>query len=78
MSLRSGRTRPPDAFAMMTSHPIVRDRRARFAALAGAATGLALALLFGADLFAAFQQGWNDVVLPAFNELYMSGFAICP
>lgn len=62
----------------MMSHPIARDRRARFAALAGAATGLVLALLFGTDVFVALQQGWNDVVLPAFNELYMSGLAICP
>ncbi|MGE5147677.1 MAG: hypothetical protein ACM3N5_13070 [Candidatus Eiseniibacteriota bacterium] len=63
---------------MTMSHPIAQDRRFRLAALAGAATGLVLALLFGTDLFAALQQGWNHVVLPAFNELYLAGFAICP
>jgi hypothetical protein len=62
----------------MTSRSIARHRQTRLAALAGAATGLVLALLFGTDLFGAVQHAWNGVVLPAFNELYLAGFAICP
>jgi hypothetical protein len=47
------------------------------AALAGALAGLALALLFGADLGAALAHGWESVVLPAFQTLNLSGFATC-
>jgi hypothetical protein len=61
----------------MTARPIARDSRTRLAALAGAATGLALALLFGADIGAALAQGWETVVLPAFHALNLSGFATC-
>jgi hypothetical protein len=61
----------------MTSQSTTSDRRSRVAALAGALAGLALALLFGADLGAALAHGWESVVLPAFQTLNLSGFATC-
>jgi hypothetical protein len=61
----------------MTARPIASDRRTRLAALLGAATGLAVALLFGADIGAVLSQGWEAVVLPAFHALNLSGFASC-
>jgi hypothetical protein len=61
----------------MTARPTTRDSHTRLAALLGAATGLGLALIFGADIGTALAQGWETVVLPAFHALNLSGFASC-
>ena len=53
------------------------DRRTRLAAVAGALTGSAVALLFGHSAIAGLTHGWDSVVLPAFYALSLSGFATC-
>jgi len=43
----------------------------------GAATGLAVALGFGAPILAALGSFWSGVVLPAFYTLAQSGLPFC-
>jgi hypothetical protein len=61
----------------MPPRPPAPEKHGRLAAIAGALTGLALALLFGGDAIAAVAHGWESVVLPAFHTLNLSGFATC-
>jgi hypothetical protein len=61
----------------MAQRPPIADRSSRLAALAGAIAGLALALLFGNAALAALDQGWEQVVLPAYHTLNLASFTTC-